>query len=213
MSWLAVAAFVLLMGVALVAAHTSRRRLFAVAKPATTLSLLLVAGVPLHAPARWLCAGLVLSTAGDIALLSDSTIAFAVGLTWFAAAHLAYVAGCFAGAAWSTSAAAAALLAVLLTAQLLRRVLPVVSGGLRPAVLAYGVIITAMVATAAATAAGPWSATVRVALVSGAALFYASDAVLAWNRFVAPVPRGQTLTLLLYWSGQLGFAVAAAAMT
>jgi len=60
-----------------------------------------------------------------------------------------------------------------------------------------------------ATLAGPWPPAAAAAGAVGALFFYLSDATLAWNRFVEPFPRGRTLTLLLYWIGQLGIALAA----
>ncbi len=38
--------------------------------------------------------------------------------------------------------------------------------------------------------------------IAGATLFVASDAVLGWNRFVAPLPRGRLSTHVPYHLGQ-----------
>ena len=45
----------------------------------------------------------------------------------------------------------------------------------------------------------------------GAVLFYVSDASLALNRFRQPIPHGALLAMGVYWLGQLGIAIAAAA--
>ena len=45
----------------------------------------------------------------------------------------------------------------------------------------------------------------------GAVLFYISDASLALNRFRQPIPHSALLAMGVYWLGQLGIAIAAAA--
>ena len=63
-------------------------------------------------------------------------------------------------------------------------------------VIAYLVVISAMVVSAFGTAA-PWA-------VLGAALFYASDATLAWNRFLEPRRWGPLAVMVTYHLGQAG---------
>src|ERR1700741_1107537 len=89
--------------------ETGRKALTAVTKPATTLLLLVVLGWP-HSTLTWLVAvGIVLSLAGDGALLSDGTRAFLVGLGCFLGAHLAYIAGFLSVAHWSPAVVGCAL--------------------------------------------------------------------------------------------------------
>jgi uncharacterized membrane protein YhhN len=55
-------------------------------------------------------------------------------------------------------------------------------------------VISAMLATACATGDGR--------AVAGAALFYGSDALIAWNRFVRPVEWGPVGIMVTYHLGQ-----------
>jgi uncharacterized membrane protein YhhN len=66
-------------------------------------------------------------------------------------------------------------------------------------VTAYMVVISAMVATAAATG---------VALAGlGATLFYVSDASIAWDRFVARWSWARTWIMVTYHLGQAGLVL------
>ena len=74
---------------------------------------------------------------------------------------------------------------------------------MRIPVFVYATVIGAMLWRAGSLvrldAAGRWA-------LAGAALFVASDMVLAWNRFVAPDPTLRYGNILLYWAGQWGIA-------
>ena len=48
-----------------------------------------------------------------------------------------------------------------------------------------------------------WAAGAALLVGFGAAAFYFSDLVLGWNRFVAPIPNGRLLNLVLYDLGQI----------
>ena len=61
-------------------------------------------------------------------------------------------------------------------------------------VTAYVVVITAMLASAIASG-------VAVAAL-GAGLFYASDSLIAWNRFVRPLPWAPLAIIVTYHVGQ-----------
>ena len=81
-----------------------------------------------------------------------------------------------------------------------RRVVPGVAAGDQPEmvgpVIAYLVVISAMVVSAFGTAA-PWA-------IVGAGLFYASDATLAWNRFLEQRRFGPLAVMVTYHLGQIG---------
>ena len=66
-------------------------------------------------------------------------------------------------------------------------------------VVVYMVVISAMVVAA-------FGSTIAVA-VAGALLFYASDATLAWNRFVQPFRWGNLAVMVTYHLGQAGLAL------
>jgi len=80
-------------------------------------------------------------------------------------------------------------------------VLPRVVSSLRKArpalvapVIAYSAVFMVMVTSAGGTGSG-------IAL-GGALLFFYSDALLAWNRFVKPVGWGRFVNIIAYHSGQ-----------
>ena len=46
--------------------------------------------------------------------------------------------------------------------------------------------------------------------IAGAVLFYASDGILGWNKFVEPVPHGRVAVMTTYHLGQIGLVLALA---
>lgn len=156
----------------------SWRRTVAKAGSVALLALLaMLEGGPLL-----LVAALLLSAAGDAFLAHDGEKPFLGGLASFLLAHLAYVALFVAAGGgaeilavqpWRLAIPVAATVAALL---LLGRLLPAVGGALRPPVSVYVAAIVAMM----------WaSATVPAPIVMvGAALFVASDAILAVEKFL-----------------------------
>jgi uncharacterized membrane protein YhhN len=202
--------FVVAVGAALFSVETGGRRLLALAKPVATLSLAAVVwrggGDLLQ---MLVFAGIALSVLGDVALLFEGPGALLLGLLLFLGAHLAYTAAFLLRGAAPVWAPAVGLLVFGTTSGwLVRRLWPAV-GNLRGPLVLYAAAITAMGAAAFATLAGGWPPAASAAAAIGALLFYLSDATLAWNRFVEPFPHGQTVTLLLYWIGQAGIALAA----
>jgi len=147
---------------------------------------------------RWVLAGLVLSLAGDVALLWPQQ-GFLPGLVSFLLAHLAYL-WAFTRvqrlAAWWPAFAAYALVA----GGILALLWPGVPGPLRMPVLAYVLCLAAMAAQAAVL----WRrGSPRSALLAlGGALFVASDALLATNKFAGPLPLASLWILATYWSAQ-----------
>jgi uncharacterized membrane protein YhhN len=198
--------------VALLGVELRQRILLVLAKPVATLSLI---GVVLRGPPTVTVAlvslGLAFSVIGDTALLSKSRAAFLVGLFAFLVAHLAYAAGFLWGEAagpWWAPLVGIAIYGVG-SAWLVRRMWGGLAPALRGPLVIYTACCTAMAATALATVAGPWPVAASMAAAAGGALFFVSDANLAWLDFVEPYPHGQTVTLSLYWTGQLAIAMAA----
>lgn len=188
-----------------------RKVLHGVAKPAATLALLFL--FTSDGPAGSLvAAGLVLSAAGDVALLFDrERLAFVTGVVLFLFAQLAYAAAFLSGGA--VQAAWTPLVGLLVfgvaSAWLVRTLLGRAGPDLRLPLLAYAAASTIMVSVALATLAGPWPVAAAYAAALGAVLFYVSDVTLAWRLFGRGFPHAQTVTLALYWAGQLGIALSA----
>jgi uncharacterized membrane protein YhhN len=60
-------------------------------------------------------------------------------------------------------------------------------------------VISAMVVSAGAS--GQWVA------LAGAVSFYASDAMIAWGRFLRPIPHGRLAVMVTYHLAQLALVV------
>ena len=183
-------------------------------KPLATLSILAVAvGALPGEPAVYgalVVGGLVLSLAGDVALIFDGERWFLAGLVAFLAAHLCYVAAFLTRAhaagvdEWVLPALAAAL--VGLYAAAVYATLRPKLGAMRVPAFVYMIALGAMAwAAALAWSADPSPAT-RYAL-GGAALFLASDTLLAVDRFRRPLPAAQLLILSTYYAAQWLIAV------
>lgn len=145
-----------------------------------------------------LLAGLVLSVLGDALLLSERKGPFLGGVVAFLLAHVAY-AGAFAGVSSPGPATAALVLAA--TGAALAWLWPGL-GTMRIPVVAYCAVISAMLWLALGVDRG----VVR----AGALLFYASDLLVARDRFVAPGFSNRLVGLPLYYGGQVLLALAAA---
>ena len=75
---------------------------------------------------------------------------------------------------------------------------------LRIPVSIYGVIISLMLLSAMLKLTDPgWGAGASLLVALGAFLFFLSDIVLAWNKFVTPIQNGRMLNIGLYHLGQI----------
>ncbi len=147
---------------------------------------------------RWVLVGLVFSLGGDVALLWPKE-GFLPGLVSFLLAHLAYLVAFTRVqrlAAWLPAFLAYAAVAGLI----LWRLWPGVPAALQLPVVAYVVCLAAMAAQAAVL----WrrGAERGALLALGGALFLASDALLATNKFAGPLPLASLWILGTYWSAQ-----------
>lgn len=192
----------LLAAVAIGAHYGAVAPLHWLAKPATTLAITAIAWSLPSADRqyrRWLVAGLLLSTLGDVWLMLPGD-RFVAGLASFLLAHLAYLVAFTRRArlfARPGPFAAYALLALALLLPLWPALPPV----LRLPVLVYIAALTLMAAQAAAVwRLRPDPASARAAL--GGGVFVLSDALLAWDRFVAPFGAATALVLASYWTAQ-----------
>lgn len=159
--------------------ETPRARLVErVAKPATLMALVALAVVtpPRTAAAQpWLVVGLMLGLVGDVLLLPPGRLA--AGLVAFLLGHLAYLVAFLALPLSDSGAAAGAVAGFAVIAFVGRGIVQAARpSGLHLAVGVYLVAICVMAMIA--------SATLVPAVVAGAWLFVASDAMLGWGEFV-----------------------------
>lgn len=181
-------------------------RLRIVAKTIASLAFVAVAIVGMRDStyARWILAGLVLGTVGDLALLGRRNQSFLVGLGAFLLGHLSYVVACGEVRSpldWLADAHAFSLIPILVALVALRWLWPRL-GSMRIPVIGYMMAIVAMMIGAIAVAHASLLPT-RTCLVAGAALFFASDLAVARDKFVEASFTNRAWGLPAYYAGQL----------
>jgi len=183
--WLAVAA--------------SRRRLEYAAKPAVMLGLIGVAIVlhPADSTERtFFLVALTLGLISDIFLMLPQDM-FLLGLGAALVEHLAYIGGFRHRPLQPALLAVAAVVALVSVAVILPPVIRALrknQPGLVWPVSAYVAVFVIMVSSAGSTGS--------LVAVAGALLFFYSDGLLAWNRFVKPISGGRLGNIVLYHLGQ-----------
>jgi uncharacterized membrane protein YhhN len=180
------------------------------AKPAVMMCLFiwLVSTVGWEGAALWFGLGILFSLAGDILLMLSLERFFLLGLVSFLIAHIFYIVGFnlpIPGlSAWSV------ILAVLIGwggARVLRRIVAALEKGqtrMRLPIVVYGLVISLMLLSAMLKLNDlSWSAGAALLVSFGAFLFYLSDVILAWNKFVAPIQHGRIFNIAAYHLGQI----------
>lgn len=169
-------------------------------KPATTALLIVVALLldPSDPSQRgWFVAALILSLAGDVFLMLPSDL-FVPGLGSFLLAHIAYVGGLRledpSGAVVAVAAVGAAGLGVPVLLRMIRGARAQGHPEMAVPLTAYVGVISAMVVFAFGSR-DPVAA-------GGAVLFFTSDALIGWNRFVRPLSWVRPVIMATYHLAQ-----------
>lgn len=183
----------------------ANRALEYLTKPATLVALIVAAGVldptvDAHTRRAWFVAALICSLAGDVFLMLPRDL-FVPGLAAFLVGHVFYVVGFWTHGPAALPLAIAIVVVVVLVAPLGYRILTAIAASgepaeLRVAVAGYMVVISAMLATALATG--------NVLAGLGAALFVASDSMIAWDRFASRFSWAPVAIMVTYHLGQAG---------
>jgi len=156
----------------------------------------------------WFTMGIAFSLAGDILLMLPQD-RFIPGLVAFLLAHLCYLTGFLQVAPpLNLASLILTLMVILLALRLYRRITngmasdPKKSRLKRP-ILVYSIVISLMLLSAFLTLARPeWQAAPALLVSGGAVLFYLSDTLNAWLRFVAAFPHGRLTIMSTYHLGQ-----------
>jgi uncharacterized membrane protein YhhN len=207
--WLILA--LLFAGLEALAISKGWRRVEYIAKPAVIITLIagLFVSTGLQGSAFWFGLGLLFSLLGDIFLLFPGDKMFLAGLVAFLLTHICYLFGfrqqMLAPSAWSL----VLVFFILLNAvRLLRRLV----GSMRASgwnrlvypVIVYGLVISLMLFAAMSTLADhDWDVRAAFLVSMGAFLFWISDLMLAWNKFVSPTKGGRLAIVAAYHLGQI----------
>ncbi|MGB7873156.1 MAG: lysoplasmalogenase [Anaerolineales bacterium] len=187
------------------------RKLEYVAKPAVMVCLLiwLLTTAGLRGAPLWFEVGILFSLAGDVALLFIDRF-FMLGLINFLMGHMAYLIGFNTPLPQTTTVWSIGLAVVigLGSVRVLRRIVTSIRAKgqkrLVVPVIIYGTVITLMLLAAMLTLFRlEWNATAALLVSFGSALFYFSDILLAWHRFVSPIKNGRMLNIGMYHLAQI----------
>ena len=163
-----------------------------------------LSGAPL-----WFGLGILLSLTGDVLLMISLDRLFLAGLVAFLLAHLAYLVGFNIPipeiSAWGF---VLAIIVGLGGMRVIRRILaPLAANGqgrMRIPIIIYGTVISLMLLSAMMKLTDfTWNANAAVLVSVGAFLFYVSDIILAWNKFVSPIQYGRIYNIGAYHLGQI----------
>lgn len=182
-----------------------------IAKPGVMVALFLwlFTSAGLDGALLWFGAGILLSLVGDVLLMISPEKFFLAGLAAFLLAHMAYIVGFniplpemnFFGIVF-------AVMIGLGGARIIRRILDRLpatgQGQMRLPIILYSAVISVMLLSAMLKLVDiSWSANAAALASIGAFLFYLSDIILAWNKFVAPIPHGRIYNIAAYHLGQI----------
>lgn len=182
-----------------------------IAKPAVMIALFLwlFTSTELQGASLWFGLGIVFSLAGDILLMLALDRFFIFGLLTFLLAHLAYVIGFnIPLPEFSLWGIVFAVMISLGGARIIRRILDALASKgqtrMRIPIIVYSTVISIMLLSAMIKLMDiSWEAGAAVLVSSGAFLFYISDIILAWNKFVTPIQHGRIYNIAAYHIGQI----------
>jgi uncharacterized membrane protein YhhN len=199
-----------------IAAEKKIKPLEYIAKPATMLALLwwMWQSVGLGGSMLWFTLGAIFCLAGDVFLMIPRDM-FIFGLLAFLAGHVFYVIGLNNTAPYINLWGGAV---VILLGAFLLWLYPKLAGGLNEKgktglkipVLIYSLVISLMVYSALMTwTRAEWRSVPALLVSLGALLFFASDSMLAWDRFINPLSHARLRVMTTYHLGQIGILLGA----
>ena len=187
-----------------------KKRIDYFAKPGVIIALLiwLALNGNLRGNLIWFFIGLLFSLAGDVFLLLPKE-RFIAGLVSFLLVHVAYIIG-FNDTLPPINLASISLIVIItITAcQIFRSILTGLertnNSKMKLPFLIYSITICLMVLSACLSLIKEdWNAGPALLVSGGAVLFFLSDTLFAWNRFVSSLPNSNLKVRVTYHSGQL----------
>ena len=174
-------------------------------KPLTMVFLIGVAAtidVDASSVRAWFIAALALSMLGDVFLMLPRDV-FIPGLVSFLVAHIAFIVGLWVDGvgflAFALGLALAALAVVIVGGRIIRVVRASQHPEMAVPVSAYMTVISVMVASAVGTQ--------EPLAIGGASLFFCSDALIAWERFVRTHGWHRLAIIVTYHVAQTGLTL------
>ncbi len=159
---------------------------------------------------RFFLIGLAFSLAGDVFLMLPREGFFLPGLVSFLLAHLCYIAGL--NSSLPPGPGLLLLIPIAIIGVILfSRIATGLNAAGRTSLLVpvgiYSFVICIMLFSAWTTLGrADWTTPRRALVIVGATLFFSSDAMLAWNRFVNPFRIAKLAVIITYHLGQLALA-------
>ena len=150
---------------------------------------------------QWILISLCCSWLGDVLLIPRQDAIFKIGIFSFFLAHVGYIVAFTCLGIDPTSALIAAAPLLVAGGLILRWLLPTVSGDLRVPVIAYVIVITAMVATSIGVA---WRFDWPIIGVA-ATMFWLSDLSVARERFIQSALINRLWGIPMYYGAQIVF--------
>jgi uncharacterized membrane protein YhhN len=186
-------------------------RLEVIAKPGVmiVLFLWLLTSAGLNGALIWFGLGILLSLAGDVLLMISLDRFFLMGLIAFLMAHAAYIIGFnIPLPSLSLWGIVFAVMVSLGGARVIRRIVAALASKgqarMRTPIIVYSMVISIMLLSAMMKLMDmTWNANAALLVSVGAFLFYISDIILAWNKFVAPIQHGRIYNIAAYHLGQI----------
>lgn len=186
--------------------HTVGKLVF---KPALSALFVLVAWRQEGAVAtyaHWMLAGFILSWVGDVFLIFSAKKLFLAGLVSFLLGHVCYGTAFFTHGTWHLWGGAGAAVVLMVSAVIFFWLRPYL-GSMQGPVIAYILVISAMVSGAVALfLTSQYQSAGRWCVLVGAVSFYVSDILVARDRFVSPGPENRLYGLPPYYLAQFLFA-------
>ena len=186
-------------------------RLEYVAKPAVMIILFiwLLTSVGLNGALLWFGLGILFSLVGDVLLMISLDRLFLAGLVAFLLVQAAYVIGFnIPLPVFSVWGLIFAVMVSLGGARVIRRILGALASkgqaAMRTPIIVYSLVISLMLLSAMMKLSDlTWDANAAALVSVGAFLFYISDIILAWNKFVSPIQHGRIYNIAAYDLGQI----------
>jgi len=199
-------------GLEVLALRRNWPRLEYIVKPAVMaclfIWLVLESGLQDHL--LWFGLGILFSLIGDILLMISFERLFIPGLVMFLLAHNGYLIGFQEQLLNPNIWSFILLFFIFLNAiRLLRRIVAAMRASRQDRmvypVILYSLVISLMLYAAMSTIFDPaWGTSAAFLVSAGAFLFWVSDLILAWDRFVSPIQNSRILNILAYHLGQIG---------